>query len=609
MAGPSFTELSFDIKAMILGYIIRPTDMKNLCLVCKELREIAVRQLYRKVEIDVGCEADMKLTAFLGRDNPGLQHIRTLILNPDAEQISSPMSSPPSPTPPPPPPPQAGPPIILMGGGGGPPPPPPPGPIEIQLTPRDRVPEVRLIRRWSPAHFTVRILLELLPENVLEKFRWTSYDDFSVDNFLLLCKKQRKLLCIEVGPMDRHLLGALDKQPEVLKGLEQLHALDLYPDTMDCLETCAKMMECTPALDELWIESGFPPHRDYSDSDDDDDDDEESPSYEDESNKPGLITTTLFRSRVPFLKCEPMALKYLALGKINLRWASQTYMRTIQFQNLEELEVRSCPGSDALFSELTKPAKAPTKLQTLNFVHADDSRHYALSALENFLRSISSLRKLYICFVGAQPLPKMDSICKQGENLRVLILHSSKFGLHSRPFTYSQDSIQKLCKECPRLQQLAIGCPPTGILDAQVSVSFDRHMRSMLELRELATLAITSLPERPPMYASLAADVYVHELQRLAQWVLETKLERAREDGAMSKLRVIAFGANVKGTREPSASDWIQQVVFMPGQQVDPFGETAPIAVRVRQPAAVKFVEPDSDILSCVIPPAPRTYD
>ena len=136
--------------------------MKALCLTSKELRDITVRRLYRKVEIDVGCEADVKLAAFLGRNNPGLEHIRILILNPSADEPPSPPPSPPSP-------PQHPPAPLIVMGGHPPPPPPPPPPMNLQTT-RTRSMEVER-RRWSPAHFTVRMILELLPENILEKFR------------------------------------------------------------------------------------------------------------------------------------------------------------------------------------------------------------------------------------------------------------------------------------------------------------------------------------------------------------------------------------------------------------------------------------------------------
>lgn len=259
--------------------------MKNLCLVCKGLQDVVVKQLYRRVELDIGSEADLKLSALLGRGNPGLEHIRSLILNPDTSSFP-PLSVPHAETPPPPPiPPNLpglGPPPGLIVAAAGLPLAPPPPAMSPDMHRHNTTEERK--RRWSPAHFTVRLLIDLLPKDILEKFRWvfadlprgmnvemamltlrhrwTSYEEFSVDNFVLLCKKQKNLRSIEVGPSDRSLKEALSQHPDLIKNLTQLHALDLYPDNLDCLEACHKIMQDTPALDELWIESGLEtPHQ------------------------------------------------------------------------------------------------------------------------------------------------------------------------------------------------------------------------------------------------------------------------------------------------------------------------------------------------------------
>jgi hypothetical protein len=83
-------------------------------LTCNQLREIAVRRLYRQVTIDVGSSKDTRLGAFLNPKNIGLQHIRKL---------------------------------------------------DLYLT--DVLDKCNQIHQ---ANFAVRMILELLPENTLEKF-------------------------------------------------------------------------------------------------------------------------------------------------------------------------------------------------------------------------------------------------------------------------------------------------------------------------------------------------------------------------------------------------------------------------------------------------------
>lgn len=95
--------------------IIRPSDLKKLCLVNKEWHELAVRFLYRNVALDLGSPMDNRLTAFISPKNIGLKHIKQLRL-------------------------------YLAG-----------------------VPD--RCNQEQQAHFATRMILEFLPENILEEFR------------------------------------------------------------------------------------------------------------------------------------------------------------------------------------------------------------------------------------------------------------------------------------------------------------------------------------------------------------------------------------------------------------------------------------------------------
>lgn len=99
MAHLQFKDLSLDIKHVIISFvrghqspfeparsnfdqhqIDRPSDLKNLCLTSKELRNIATPILYRSVHLFVGGPQDLRLSAFLGRENPGILHIKEIFL-------------------------------------------------------------------------------------------------------------------------------------------------------------------------------------------------------------------------------------------------------------------------------------------------------------------------------------------------------------------------------------------------------------------------------------------------------------------------------------------------------------------------------------------------
>ena len=102
--------------------ITRPTDLKSICLTSRDCRDVAVRELYRKVFLDIGGAKAVRISGFLARENPGLPHVRDITV------------------------------YFCISGSD------------------DR--EV-LCRQ---ANFVVRLLLELLPPNILEAFRSVSYN-------------------------------------------------------------------------------------------------------------------------------------------------------------------------------------------------------------------------------------------------------------------------------------------------------------------------------------------------------------------------------------------------------------------------------------------------
>ena len=75
-----FQTLSHDIKSCIIKQLDRPSDLKNVCLVSKELHEIAVRYLYHDVSLDLGSQKDFLMSDFMDPRNIGLKHIRKIRL-------------------------------------------------------------------------------------------------------------------------------------------------------------------------------------------------------------------------------------------------------------------------------------------------------------------------------------------------------------------------------------------------------------------------------------------------------------------------------------------------------------------------------------------------
>ena len=279
---------------------------------------------------------------------------------------------------------------------------------------------------------------------------------------MLLCKNQKRLKRLEVGPFDGSIKDALQRHPNLIKDLTQLDNLDLYPNDMDCLEACHRILKDTPRLKKLLVDYCYEHARPAPGL-----------SWEDKSNEPGVITSTLFRDKMPFQACTPMTLKVLTLFKANLRWIGQTYMRVIAFPALEELQVRECFGADAIFAEMAKPAKRPTKLKELAFAHVDGQGHqYIQSSLESFLQSIGSIEKLCIILLEGASLPKVEAVCHHAAQLVELTLYSSKTQVYVSESIYAKDDFARICRECTKLQQLAIGCPKTNALGHALAENF-----------------------------------------------------------------------------------------------------------------------------------------
>jgi hypothetical protein len=79
-AKKTFQTLPHDVKSCIIEQVTRPSDLKNVCLVSKELHDIAVRFLYHDVSLEIGSLRDYLMPAFMSQHNIGLKHIRTVTL-------------------------------------------------------------------------------------------------------------------------------------------------------------------------------------------------------------------------------------------------------------------------------------------------------------------------------------------------------------------------------------------------------------------------------------------------------------------------------------------------------------------------------------------------
>ncbi|MCJ1471616.1 hypothetical protein MMC13_000256 [Lambiella insularis] len=572
MARLQFEGLSSDIKRLIISFvrghqspfeparsnfdqhqIDRPTDLKNLCLTSKELREVTTPFLYRSIHLFVGGPQDLRLSAFLGRENPGIPHIREIFLRLEKLVIQDKHRHYHS----------------------------------DDSSEEDEAEEIQAIPGIR-AQFTVRLLLDFLPRDILYVFSWQNWEPLSVDNFMLLCKKQRSLRVLEIGPMDRLLTPVLDKHPDVFEKLTELNSIDIYPDTLDRLKASQKLLQAKPDIDHLCISTGF----EYSNENHED--------LQDSSTRPGLISRTLFSHMQPFDNCKPFILKNLDLDT----YAADTWLKVIRFNALEKLEIRNCAGADFLFAQLSRPHLRPSKLKSLRWMDDDKSEPHALEAFEGLLESLSGLETLHIFVKRMRSLPKVGPITLHKKTLTSLSVHSQE--TREKIHTYSEEDYDRICG-CTQLRQLSVMFPNTSIDHATLSVGFFAFQACTVKLPNLRTLNIRRWPSTQDSFAGSFARIipilrrYEHQLQRLSQHIFELTDRDAKEKGHglgnRSHLSVISWGGNGKTRHDSSDKFKLQQIPFVRGWKEDPFGKRSLLAVQTVW-RMVRFVEPESDILN-----------
>lgn len=193
-----FNDVPLDVKKnIILGYITRPEDLKSLCLTSKRLRDIATPPLYRKVLLFIGGHKDIRVSGLLSRSNPGIQHIRKVYLQLEKTPIPA---------------------------------------LDIHVNSDDSSEDEEdaqiedIVGAARQAQFTVRLLLDFLPNDILEKFSWHEWEPFSMDNWVLLMKKQKRLKAVEIEPVDRNFMRTYLRSSYFAFQVERLvlrHALGL----------------------------------------------------------------------------------------------------------------------------------------------------------------------------------------------------------------------------------------------------------------------------------------------------------------------------------------------------------------------------------------------
>ena len=294
---------------------------------------------------------------------------------------------------------------------------------------------------------------------------WQNWEPFSMDNWILLLKKQRKLKAIECACVNRPFMPVLEKQPEILKNLEGVSSLHFYPDNLDRLQACQKILQSQPNITELQLSADRALAEEITEG------------LQDSSTRPGLISRTIFSHLMPFETCTaPMILKKLSIDNIDLRYAADTYMKFIKFSSLESFVIGGCIGADAVFAQMSKPHLRPTNLEKIRWFHEDTNEPHALEAFEGLLDALTKLKILHVDLNNILGLPRAGAIAHHGRTLRSLSVRSRMH--HTDTQMYDSEQFDEICSNCLELRQLSITFPPTSVSDAAPSSDFKNYLVS-----------------------------------------------------------------------------------------------------------------------------------
>jgi hypothetical protein len=425
----------------------------------------------------------------------------------------------------------------------------------------------------------VRMLIEFLPENILEDFEWSPWLAFDQETFLMLLDRQKRLQWLTAFRLDgvdavEKLEAKASEHAELYKNCQKLA---IYPDSLPTLELGQFLLSKMSTLTELIVHTNFghgPVHyttRELNDS----------------PTGPGLVNRTMFRHLLPFDKITnpPFAhLRSLRLVDVGLRHCADTYGRFIDFTQIEALRIVKCAGADALLSMLCKSAYLPRKLRCLELQHNDNSDNDALTAVDDFLCLVEGVEDIYIDLTSVKSMPNVDGIIKHSKTLDVLLVHVSENLIDEH--TWNSDDFQRLCSSLTKLRQISCAWPSSSILRTH-SPPWDTYQFSIRSLPRLVTLHISTFPTCSPkthLEKSMYTEMLRWQATQLFTWIPFM---------TSHNLKLVAFGVSDK---IPSRQDSNNQLIFLRSTLINADGKEEPTAVPVSW-APRQYIEPRSDVL------------
>lgn len=346
-----------EMRALVVCFLLRPSDLLSVCLTCKTLRDASTPKLYSSVRLDL--ERPLRtLDRFASPLNPGLEHVR-----------------------------------------------------KLEIYPKDS-------RCSVAAKQTIRIVIQTLPEHRLVELKLPTETELDYDMLGLLALRQKEILSIRFG-ICASSLGRILRLPACgPHWLERLVALQLptcvgpaslrgYGDLIG---------RCADSLRELSFGSCGKLHE--LELEDDDDIDDDDGSLQDDDDRDGLLSSLLFHHITPRGPQPALQLTRLTITGTDLCCAARTFMQYIDGRKLLHLNLRGCDNANDMLSALLGD-DPDIQLSLKSFAY--DGTAISPLWIESLIQACGSLERWYLYTKKADVLlSSLTPLLKHADTLQQL---------------------------------------------------------------------------------------------------------------------------------------------------------------------------------------------
>ncbi|KAI4637048.1 hypothetical protein J4E93_010714 [Alternaria ventricosa] len=420
-------QLNTDCQRRVLNYINTRSDLRSLCLVSKELNQLALEKLYKRIDIRLFSENNTNYILELLKDvKENLRYTRELVVEDEciAEETTSVQYG------------NVGLPDLKCWTGTG-------------ATSAD--PEVR--------DSNLEQVLDLIPANALRTFRFLARRPLPWWLHKKLASKQRNITNLQVSlNVDSDDIN--EPKEVLLQRDNNLKRLDVHiadgPLNTILLDYFHSIGENLQSL---------------------------SLSAQHSSNVSKMIWDNVWHPTQPKLP-----LKELRLTRLRLREMYKSLSTIIDFSKLLKLDLVGCTGAFVLLSHMTKAMPNQkfdlTHVALNDFLSAGAIIEPEDAALTKFLKACPNLRSLHVGLSNLDPLPPglKQYLQSRGKELTSLSLYSKTEIIDAEEFDL-------VCRSCPNLEQFAAGIDEEFIMaDGMWYHNLRDFVNSLRHLPKLRTL-------------------------------------------------------------------------------------------------------------------------